>query len=90
MRQTAGRKVQMNSGFLDESLACFKRALELSPGDESAFFNLGRIYQQMGRFDEALQYYQQALSIKPQFSEVLAATARLYEKKVVKAGENFP
>ncbi len=44
---------------------CFQRAVNLSPNDGHALFNLARIYYEMGNFDKSVQYLDAALDKEP-------------------------
>ncbi len=44
---------------------CFQRAVNLSPNDGHALFNLARIYYEMGNFGKAVQYLDAALDKEP-------------------------
>lgn len=47
------------------ALECASRAVELSPDDDHARFNLARIYGIMGRYEEASAQLQEAMRIDP-------------------------
>jgi Tfp pilus assembly protein PilF len=47
----------------------YRKAIELAPGDEAAWLNLGlEVYQQQGRLEEAEACYRRALSIRPGYA----------------------
>ena len=52
-------------GELDESLACYRRALELKPAYAKAHANLGNALKDQGKLDEAVACYRRALELKP-------------------------
>lgn len=56
-------------GRFDESVAEWKLALGISPGDAKAHNNLGRALAGKGDFDEAIVHWEKALEIDPRFLE---------------------
>ena len=70
------RKSQLN----DLALTSFRRALELSPDDSHALFNVGRALYELGKYREADEYLDRALNLEPD----LACARRL--KKKIRAG----
>lgn len=66
------RKSQLN----DLALTSFRRALELSPDDSHALFNVGRALYELGKYREADEYLDRALNLEPD----LACARRLKKK----------
>ncbi|MCH5276508.1 MAG: tetratricopeptide repeat protein [Desulfovibrionaceae bacterium] len=66
------RKSRLN----DLALTSFQRALELSPNDSHALFNVGRALYELGQYQEAGQYLDKALALEPN----LDCAKRLKEK----------
>ncbi len=56
-------------GRFDESIAEWKLALEISPGDAKAHNNIGRALAGKGDFDQAIPHWQKALEINPAYWE---------------------
>ncbi len=56
-------------GQYDESVATWKKALELSPDDAKAHNNLGRALAGKGEFEEAMTHWQKALTVNPAYAE---------------------
>ena len=54
-----------NSGKLDESIAQFRKALQVSTGDARAHYYYGRVLEQKGNLDEAIVEYKAALQTDP-------------------------
>lgn len=52
-----------------DALESYDRALELSPGNSSLFFNRGNVLQGLGRIDEAIESYDRALQYNPELAE---------------------
>ena len=52
-------------GKLDEAIAHYKKALELSPGDAKTLFEMGEALEQKGNVDEAVEQYRSALTADP-------------------------
>ncbi len=46
----------------DEEMACYKKALEIDPTFERAYYNLGSIYIQRGMIDESIIYFRRFLT----------------------------
>ena len=53
----------MSQGQLDEAIASFRRAVEVSPGDANAFSNLGFALCERGRWIEAAESAEQAVRL---------------------------
>src|SRR5262249_6012101 len=47
------------------ALLCFLKAVELEPQNARAHYNLGRLYEDIGRIDEAIASYRAALALDP-------------------------
>jgi superkiller protein 3 len=54
---------------VDEAVAHYQQALQITPDDAEADNNLGNLLCQKGRVDEAMVYYQKALQIEPDYAE---------------------
>jgi hypothetical protein len=54
---------------LDEAAASFERALALRPEYAEAHYNLGCVFEDLGRLNEALARMARALEIKPDYSQ---------------------
>ncbi len=55
---------------LDEAIAHYRRAIELSPDYAPAYNNLGTAYRAQGRLPEAIRSYERALTLNPDYQEV--------------------
>jgi len=66
----------------DEALANYMKALEISPQDENLYFNIARLYYDLGELEKAQEWLEKALNINPdfrearQFKDILAAAAK--------------
>lgn len=49
------------------ALRHYQKAVELSPEDSNAHFNLARIYYEVGRLDDAVAQLEQSLELAPEF-----------------------
>lgn len=56
-------------GNFEQGQANFAKALEISPEDEVAAYNVGQIFFSNQRSDEAIQYYKLAIQIKKDWSK---------------------
>jgi Flp pilus assembly protein TadD len=54
-----------------DSVALYTRAIEVTPGNWLAHFNLGVHYQEQGREEEAAAHYRAALETKPYYEKAL-------------------
>ena len=54
-----------NAGRFEESLECYRKALERKPDYADAHNNLGIAYAELGRFDEAVASYTRCLKLRP-------------------------
>src|SRR5712691_6911645 len=55
----------MRNGALDEAAGDFSAVIHISPRFAEAYFNLGLVREQQGRFDDAITSLQHALVLKP-------------------------
>lgn len=56
-------------GHFDESIAYFTKALDIEKNDENVYFNMARVYYDMGDIAGCRGALEQALSINPEFQE---------------------
>lgn len=63
------------------ALLHFKRAVDLSPGDAHAHFNLARAYYELGNLNEAEQHLEKALSISPDFDIASKFLGLIHDQK---------
>jgi tetratricopeptide (TPR) repeat protein len=59
----------VKKGEYEAAIAQWNKALELSPNEALAHFNLGNALVSMGRGDEAITHYEKALELSPGHSE---------------------
>ncbi len=65
------------AGDVGTAEASWLRALELSPANDQAAFNLGRLYFETRRFASARERFEQALTLRPDNAEARAYLLRL-------------
>jgi tetratricopeptide repeat protein len=65
-------------GEWEQSIAAFRRALQLQPSVAELHFNLAGALQLSGRRDEAIGSYQNALSLRPDHADGWANLGNLY------------
>lgn len=53
----------------DEALACYQRAITLTPNSAETFYNRGVLLASLGRNGEALASYDRALALRPAFTQ---------------------
>lgn len=68
------------SKLYDLALLHFTKAVELSPEDSHANFNIARILFEMGRKERATEYLEKALSLEPDMKYALILKKRLAAK----------
>ncbi|MEJ5225852.1 MAG: tetratricopeptide repeat protein, partial [Anaerolineales bacterium] len=49
-------------GLIDEAIASYQKAIELTPNEIFPWNNLGNLYERLNRFDEAIAAFEQALA----------------------------
>ncbi|WP_375339964.1 tetratricopeptide repeat protein [Okeania sp. KiyG1] len=52
-------------GQIDEAMIIYRKAINLKPDIAAAYWNLGKILEQEGRFYEAFFFQERALEIQP-------------------------
>jgi tetratricopeptide (TPR) repeat protein len=94
--------VYRNMNKAPESIAAYKKAMELDPKEEQAALGLGWAYQYTKEYDKAIAAYEQAIRLSPQdagpdanlgiawcyFFKKDMANARAYMDKAAAAGRN--
>lgn len=80
-------KLQYNKGIdyyqlgqLEESVTCFKKAIELDPNYIDAYYNLGSLLEYMQQDEAALAVFKQILLRKPDDYEAVYKAAQLSKK----------
>jgi Tfp pilus assembly protein PilF len=58
----------LQEGRMDEAIAHFQKAVEISPNYADAHINLGVVLTQKGQVNEAITHYQKALQERPNFA----------------------
>ncbi len=76
-----GIYLQQNEQKYEEALACFNRALQSRPGDLSALFQIGLVYEAMNRADEALETMKRVVEANPDSLEGHVTLTRLYYRR---------
>lgn len=72
-------RLQHEAGELDAAEAQYRRALELKP-DPTAFFNLGILLEDRGRFPESIRAYESALALDAGLADAHFNLANLLER----------
>ncbi|MDH5467962.1 MAG: tetratricopeptide repeat protein [Candidatus Aminicenantes bacterium] len=62
-------ELYIQKGDFEKGQECFAKALEISPEDEVAAYNVGQIFFSNQRPDEAIKYYKLAIQIKEDWSK---------------------
>ena len=57
--------VLQKRGQFEEAVACYNKAIQISPLYDKPYYNLGRIAEKDHKTDEAVRYYRKALKINP-------------------------
>jgi len=72
-------------GHYDESISYFTKALDIEKNDENVYFNMARVYYDMGDMAGCRGALEQALSINPEFPEA-GQFARFIARKTFQGG----
>jgi len=66
---------------MDESIAAFKKTLEINPKYSDAYYNLGVAYAKKDQLDEAIKLLQKALEYNPDDYKSHFALGVIYQAK---------
>ena len=69
LHNNLGGSILGAQGSLDDAVACFERAVALSPGYADAHYNLANVLRAMGRFDLAASHYERVIALVPKFAQ---------------------
>jgi tetratricopeptide (TPR) repeat protein len=80
-----------DEGRLDDALAHYRRALELSPDYVPAFNNMGTALRAQGQLDRAIATYEEAIALRPDYPDAHynLANALLEKDQPERAAEHF-
>jgi len=69
----------------------YKKAIELDPSDMDVYYNLARLYQDVGKTNEAVVLYNKILTLNPKYKDAYFNLGRLYQEtnEVEKAIDAF-
>jgi tetratricopeptide (TPR) repeat protein len=73
-----------NSNKFPEALAEFSKAIELNKSFDSAYVELGNIYNKSGGIELAMSNYNKALAINPKYADALFGMAKIYRDAIKK------
>ncbi len=84
-------EVNLKRGDLEAAQKCFSQALEVSPEDEAAAYNIGEIYFSGQKIDEAIRFLELATQIKKDWPKPYLKLGYVYLNKgdFSKSLENF-
>lgn len=57
------------SGFLSEAVAYYSKALQVNSQDEHLYFNIARVFHEMGNLSACIQHLEESLRINPGFDQ---------------------
>lgn len=77
-------------GDFDTAAAFYRKALELSPGDERLMFNLARVLYEKGDAPGCSQLLEQALAADPEFTEARSFLRYLKRRAPAPSDDEFP
>lgn len=63
-------------GYLYDAAVAFDRAAALLPGRYEPYFNLGMVFEDVGKYSRAIEHYETAMSIEPDQVETIENLAR--------------
>lgn len=67
----------MEPEYFETALATLAHANELAPTDPKILYNIGLVYEQLGKLDQAKQAYQKTLELKPDYDAARNDLARI-------------
>ncbi len=84
-------EVALRRGDLETGQKYFSQALDISPKDEVAAYNVGEIFFSNQKIDEAIRYFELAVQIKPDWPKPYLRLGYVYLNKgdLTKALESF-
>ncbi|MCF3607001.1 tetratricopeptide repeat protein [Planktothrix agardhii 1033] len=53
----------------EQAISSYEKALELNPNLAAVYWNLGKVFQTVGRVDESITAWQKALELQPNLVE---------------------
>jgi tetratricopeptide (TPR) repeat protein len=65
----------------EQALAGYRKAAELNPKDERAYYGLGNVFADLHCTDSAIEVYVKALRLKPDYREALLSLGYAYSAK---------
>lgn len=77
-------------GDFDTAAAFYRKALELSPGDERLMFNLARVLYEKGDAPGCCQLLEEALAADPEFTEARSFLRYLKRRAPAPSDDEFP
>ena len=85
MQQPSNYMVLFNMGYVnfvylennEVALDYFNRALEAKPDYIDAYYNKGRVLEQMGKYAQAEEIYKQILKMQPNYQLAIDAVNRI-------------
>jgi tetratricopeptide (TPR) repeat protein len=84
-----GMGYQVFENQLDSAVKYYKKSIDLAPGYELPYFNLGHIYQSKGHFKLASYYYNKSAEVNPQFTDAIKS-AEIIKKSTGLDIHDFP
>lgn len=64
--------------YLAQAEQLLNKAIDLAPTDAKLYYNLGVVYQQMGKPNKAVEVWEKAVELKPNYTKVYFKLADLY------------
>jgi tetratricopeptide (TPR) repeat protein len=83
-------ELYIQKGDFEKGQEYFAKALEISPEDEVAAYNVGQIFFSNQRPDEAIKYYKLAIQIKQDWSKPYLRLGYAYLNKFVEMDPENP
>ncbi|MEG4330949.1 tetratricopeptide repeat protein [Microcoleus sp. AT9_A2] len=71
--------IKISYEYLDEEIACYQQAIEISPNCDRSYYQLGQALTKGGKSAEAIYFYRKAFELNPNNLEAERKLPRIYD-----------